>query len=216
MLLTTAAIAIVAMVVRTLDVAAVWPELGPPSTWFVQSASAEVRSLGQNGQNKAAGTVQTASVTDGAKAIARFEATDPAAYGVLEDVASQLKDREQDLTRREAALAARETAVRAVEDRASDQLKRLEAFKTELSSLAQTIKDQESDQARRLVRVYESMKPANAAEVFNGLEPEVLISIARAMNGQKLARIVAEMDPAKAQDLTVVLARPKEMPTLQR
>ena len=54
--------------------------------------------------------------------------------------------------------------------------------------------------------MYETMKPSDAAAIFDELDMPVLLRVARAMNPRKMAPIMAKMDPVKAQDLTAGLA----------
>jgi flagellar motility protein MotE (MotC chaperone) len=64
----------------------------------------------------------------------------------------------------------------------------------------------EEVQMTSLVKTYESMKPADAARVFNKLDRSVLLSVASRMKPQKIGAVMAAMEPSKAQDLTVMLA----------
>ncbi len=49
--------------------------------------------------------------------------------------------------------------------------------------------------AARLVGIYETMRPREAAAVFNVMDPHVLIAIAASMNIRKLSGIMAHMTP---------------------
>ena len=61
--------------------------------------------------------------------------------------------------------------------------------------------------------MYETMKPKEAATLFNALDNEVLLRVARAMNPRKMAPILAKMDPMKAKTLTAGLAQEEAEPT---
>lgn len=58
----------------------------------------------------------------------------------------------------------------------------------------------------KLVKIYEGMKPKEAAKIFDTLQTQILLGVANQMKENKLAAIVAEMNPEKARDLTVGLA----------
>ncbi len=60
----------------------------------------------------------------------------------------------------------------------------------------------------QLVKVYEAMKPKDAAQVLERLEMSVLLPIALHMREVRLAPILAAMDPMKARAVTVALAAP--------
>ena len=54
--------------------------------------------------------------------------------------------------------------------------------------------------------MYETMKPKDAANIFNALDVEVLLRVAKMMSPRKMAPILAEMNTARAQELTVRMA----------
>ena len=55
--------------------------------------------------------------------------------------------------------------------------------------------------------MYESMKPKEAARVFDRLDVKVLIELVGHMNPRKVSEILAVMDTAAAERLTMALAR---------
>jgi flagellar motility protein MotE (MotC chaperone) len=63
--------------------------------------------------------------------------------------------------------------------------------------------------------MYETMKPKDAAAIFDQLEMPVLLRVARAINPRKMAPIMAKMDPGKAKDLTAGLAVDQVEPTIE-
>ena len=58
-----------------------------------------------------------------------------------------------------------------------------------------------------LVKVYEVMKPRDAAAIFNNLQMTVLIPVLDRMKDRNAAPILAAMDPQKARDVTAALAK---------
>jgi flagellar motility protein MotE (MotC chaperone) len=65
----------------------------------------------------------------------------------------------------------------------------------------------EEAQLSGLVKTYESMKPEDAARIFNRLERGILVDVASRMKPAKIGAVLAAMEAARAQDLTVLLAR---------
>ena len=59
---------------------------------------------------------------------------------------------------------------------------------------------------RGLVKVYEAMRPRDAAVIFNDLDMPVLLQVMDRMKEAKAAPILAAMQPDKARDLTTKLA----------
>ncbi len=60
---------------------------------------------------------------------------------------------------------------------------------------------------RNLVLMYETMKPKDAARVFDRLAHDVLVPVVLQMNPRKMAEVLAVMSPEAAEKLTVALAQ---------
>ena len=58
------------------------------------------------------------------------------------------------------------------------------------------------------------MKAKDAANIFNTLDMDILISVMGRMSERKLAPILAEMNPDRARSVTIFLAEQKSLPTL--
>lgn len=121
--------------------------------------------------------------------------------------------------RNEIEARAREVEMRAKLLEVSE--KRVEERINELRKLEKTIRDllKENDQIeekqlKSLVKVYESMKPKNAARIFNSLDMKILMTVAQRMKESKMAAVLAAMDSEKARELTVKLATQRELPTV--
>jgi flagellar motility protein MotE (MotC chaperone) len=54
--------------------------------------------------------------------------------------------------------------------------------------------------------MYETMKPKDAAKIFDRLDLKVLIEVASQIKPQQMAAILAQMSPETAERLTVELA----------
>ena len=74
----------------------------------------------------------------------------------------------------------------------------------------QSGKDFHRPQYKRLVKIYESMKPKEAARIFEQLDDAVLIEVAERMKEAKLAPVLASMEPKRAIIVTVELAKRRE------
>jgi len=74
-------------------------------------------------------------------------------------------------------------------------------------ALLQQQQDGTESQYQSLVKIYENMKPKDAARIFEQLEMAVLIPVVERMKERKTAPILAKMDPVKAQAITVELAQ---------
>ena len=72
--------------------------------------------------------------------------------------------------------------------------------------------EQQVAKVASLVRIYENMKPKDAARIFEELDMDTLLLVAERMKERSLAPIMANMDPGKARDVTVDLARRRQLP----
>ena len=69
---------------------------------------------------------------------------------------------------------------------------------------------QEKKKLLSLVRVYESMKPKDAARIFEELDLNVVVDVAELMEERRLAPVLASMDPVKAKTITIENKNKKE------
>jgi flagellar motility protein MotE (MotC chaperone) len=130
------------------------------------------------------------------------------------ELLQDLAKRRDELDKRAAALDQREALLTATEQRMDQKLAELKAVQQQIETGLQQQKDAQDAQYKSLVKTYETMKPKDAARIFDTLEMEVLIEVAQRMKEAKLAPVLAAMDPAKAQSVTVELAA-RRAPTVQ-
>ena len=71
------------------------------------------------------------------------------------------------------------------------------------------------NQYQRLVKMYSSMKPKEAARIFDGLEMTILVDILRAMKAASGSQIVAKMNAEKARAVTLMLAKKEQLKEVQ-
>jgi flagellar motility protein MotE (MotC chaperone) len=118
-----------------------------------------------------------------------------------------LRQRRQQLDARDAALAARESILAAAEQKLEAQAQALTALQKKLQDLEDVRTQREEAGWQGLVKLYEDMKPRDAATIFNDLDMPVLLAVVDRMKELKAAPILAAMNPDKARDVTTGLAR---------
>jgi flagellar motility protein MotE (MotC chaperone) len=118
-----------------------------------------------------------------------------------------INDREAELDQREAFLAAAEARI----DRKIDEMASL---KDHIEDLIRAKEEGEEEKLSKLVKVYESMKPKQAALIWNNLEMPILLEVATRMREVKAADVMARMTPERARELTAELARREEIGSL--
>lgn len=122
-------------------------------------------------------------------------------------VLEALRARRVELEAREAALAQREILIAAIERRLTGRLEELSALQQRLEGEARS-RDERTEQGwRQLVRLYEGMRPRDAAGIFDELEMTVLIQVVDRMREAKAAPVLAAMRPERARLVTTELAR---------
>jgi flagellar motility protein MotE (MotC chaperone) len=122
-------------------------------------------------------------------------------------VLQALGERRAELDAREAELEARERQLAVAEQRIDQKIAELAALQARIEELLQAYDAQEDEQLMSLVKIYETMKPKDAAPIFNSLDMEILLEIISRMSNIRSAPILAQMDPLRAQQVTEELAR---------
>lgn len=122
-------------------------------------------------------------------------------------VLQQLAARRDALAAREAEFDRRQAVLQAAEARLDEKVQAMKALQATLEGLIRSHDAEQEAKLGALVRIYETMKPKDAARIFEQLGIDTLLPVAERMNGRKLAPVMAVMDPAKARDITVELQR---------
>jgi flagellar motility protein MotE (MotC chaperone) len=138
---------------------------------------------------------------------------DPTTFTRAEiDLLANLAQRRDQIEQRAREIDLRESLLAAAEKRLDDRIAEIKKLEASVKQIVQQYDKQEEQNLQGLVKVYENMKPKDAARIFEKLEPNVLLGVVERMKEAKLAALLAEMNPATAQDLTVRLATRKQIP----
>lgn len=123
-------------------------------------------------------------------------------------IKQDMATRDQATARRNRALALREQVAKAAEERIKADLRaRQEQADLAASAAGPDGKSAAEAQYDNLARIYQAMKPAKAALVFEQLDMDVQMKVAQRMRDRSTAMILAAMSPAGAADLSMSLAR---------
>lgn len=120
-------------------------------------------------------------------------------------ILERLQDRRNELDARARELEMRENLLKSAE-------KKLETQSAEQKTAAETKgptknKDEVAEaRFKSVVTMYETMKPKEAAKIFDRLDIRVLIEVASQMKPQIMASVLAQMSPEAAERLTVEMA----------
>jgi flagellar motility protein MotE (MotC chaperone) len=215
---TTAAIMALLLVKSALFVQAVAGEAAPDAR--AGEAAPDVKAGGADpaaaAQAPAPLPAPLAQVTNVAPADSAA-AVPPASKPAAQEQAPPVSDAERavllDLRQRREALEARahELDQRAAEMAAADRrlnerVQQLAALQTRLESLEATREHHKEENWSGLVKVYETMKPREAAAIFDALDMQVLLQVLDRMQDRKAAPVLAAMQPDRARLATQLLA----------
>lgn len=131
------------------------------------------------------------------------------------DVLQQLAKRREELELRARQLDEREALIQAAEQRMDQKMAELKALQGMVEDLLKKRSDEEEAELMSLVKMYENMKPKDAAQVFEEMDMDVLLDVVGRMNERKAAPILALVTPTRAKEITFELASRKELPLPQ-
>jgi flagellar motility protein MotE (MotC chaperone) len=158
---------------------------------------------------------EVAAAATPSPAVAAAPAATPAQSKGEAEVLQNLTQRRETLDARERDLGLREQLMSATEKRVSEHLVELKELQAKLDAMLAQRDAAEEAQLASLVKTYENMKASDAATIFNKLDRQVMLAVAQRMKPAKIGAVMAAMDPARAQDLTVMLATRMNLPRPQ-
>lgn len=171
-----------------------------------QAAAADAKAgaakPGEGGAAPAAEPAKPLVCAPTAAELAKEAGLSPAELQILQSLGvrrGQLDQREADFNTQLALLAAAEAKLDA-------KVKALNGIKSDIQGLLKVSDEQEAAEVNRMVKVFEAMKPKDAAPRMVLLADSVRLPIAAKMKEKSLALILAQMPPAEAKKLTESLA----------
>ncbi len=139
--------------------------------------------------------------------------TDHRFTAVEVELLQSLAKRREELDRWENNIQIKEAALDATQKRIEDKITQIETMKKQVAILLAQYNTQEDAKIHSLVKIYENMKPTEAARIFDEVEMPILLLVIDAMAEKKAAPILASMNPKKAKQLTVELANERKINT---
>ncbi|MBL6933483.1 MAG: hypothetical protein ISR45_11080 [Rhodospirillales bacterium] len=178
---------------------------------------ASARAQDQGAQDQPDGTTaqeQVPADESDPEAVSRLVTNDPTLLTQAEiDLLQRLADRRELLETQEKEMEMREGLLRAAEERIDKKIAELKNFQGTIEKLIKTYDDQQVAKIQSLVKIYENMKPKDAARIFEELDMDTLLLVTERMKERKLAPIMAKMNPARATEITVELSRLRNLPS---
>ena len=214
-------VAMLSFVVRLGDIVT---QVRTPEQVFQASASAEEKSSDHGEAAKEGENAETAEVPAG------LPETEPAplpeegwadptseefAFSETQTtVLKELRERRDVLDKRERQMDQREALLKVTEKQIEEKISELTAVREEIEGLLGKQSEEEKARMDSLVKIYEGMKPKDAAEIFNNLDMDILLEVVSRMSERKSSPIIAAMSTERAQRLTTLLAEQLQLPEL--
>ena len=125
------------------------------------------------------------------------------------ELLKELSKRREVLDKEKSDLNVREQVLKATETKIDKKVSELKTLQTQLEELMKQYEQKENSKILSLVKIYEAMRPKDAAKIFNELEMPVLLKVVSNMKEIKVAPVIASMDPIKARELSIELSKQK-------
>jgi flagellar motility protein MotE (MotC chaperone) len=122
-------------------------------------------------------------------------------------ILERLQARRQELEARAREIDIRESLLKSAEKRIESRVEEMKAVESRITSAATQKNEADAARFKGIITMYESMKPKDAAKVFDRLEMSVLFEIASQIAPRKMSDILGLMSPEAAEKLTTEMAR---------
>jgi flagellar motility protein MotE (MotC chaperone) len=131
------------------------------------------------------------------------EGPGPAPSAAERALLERLGERRDELQQKNRDLELRERLLQNAEKKLESRINELKELETKTG---QAGKHGPETALRNLVTMYETMKPKDAAKIFDRLAHDVLVPVVLQTNPRKMSEILAAMSPEAAEKLTIALA----------
>jgi len=152
-----------------------------------------------------AATPAPAPASAGPSPIASAPVAPPTSSPAERALLERLGERRDELQQRDRDIELRERLLENAEKKLEARINELKALEAKAEAASQAAAP-EAAALKNVVTMYETMKPKEAARVFDRLAHDVLVPVVLQMNPKKMAEVLAVMSPEAAEKLTVALA----------
>lgn len=117
-------------------------------------------------------------------------------------ILQELAERREALDIRSREIDKKAVQLKVAEDEIDKRLKQLQEYEQKLRKLIKEYNDKERAKINSLVKVYSTMKPKDAARIFDTLDTEVTVSLLKEMKPSSSSAILSQMKAEKAKEIT--------------
>jgi flagellar motility protein MotE (MotC chaperone) len=135
--------------------------------------------------------------------------------GIKLEMFADLSERRARLEEIEKTQQVREALLEAAEKELDRKIEELDSLRNEIKGLLEEQGGQEAERIDSLVKIYEGMKPKDAARIFDTLDLDVLGRVMSKMSERKVGPVLAAMNAERARTVTIMLAEEKNLPVIE-
>ena len=117
-------------------------------------------------------------------------------------ILQELAERRELLDLRSKEIDRKALQLKVAEEEIDRKLKQLAEYEDRLKNLIQKYNDSEREKIDSLVKLYSTMKPKDAARIFNTLDIDILVSLFGEMKPAIASAILSQMKENKAKEIT--------------
>jgi flagellar motility protein MotE (MotC chaperone) len=149
-------------------------------------------------------------------ASAKAPSRDPSQFSPQEvQLLQSLAQRRDELDKRASEIDQRDALLQAAEQRINEKIAKLSTMEKTIDAAFKKQDQLDDTKLKSLVKIYETMKPKEAARIFEQLDLPVLLDVMERMKESKTAPVLASMDPMKAKAVTLALAARHPSPEMK-
>ena len=120
-------------------------------------------------------------------------------------ILQELAERREALDIRSKEIDKKAIQLKVAEEEIDKKLAQLQTYEEKLQKLINKYNEQEKEQLAALVKMYSTMKPKDAARIFNTFDLDILVAILKEMKPSSSSAILSQMDAIKAKEVTTAL-----------
>ena len=131
------------------------------------------------------------------------------------EVLEKLSARREELTKWENDLEIKQKLIEASSQKLDEKLAELKGIQEDTAVLLKEYNAHEDTKIRSLVKIYEGMKPKDAAEILNEMDLDISLEIIDKMSERKASGVIAAMDTKRARKITEEIALQRSLKEAQ-
>lgn len=127
------------------------------------------------------------------------------------ELLKNLTKRREELEARERNMALQAVALEAAAKKMDERAKELKALEEQASLIIDEYLNKDKEKVKSLVKIYENMKPKDAARIFETMDMPIILEVVSNMKEAKAAPILAKMKPESAKNITTQIAEKRRL-----